>query len=76
MSFGGILIGFILGWLYALLILLTIPFVFAGMGAFIAVQMKSAQVTKENYSNAGATSEQALSSVKTVYSLSGQEHEI
>lgn len=75
MSIGGIAVGFYIGWLYSLYILLTVPLVFAGMGAFVAVQMKSAQVTKQNYANAGAMSEQALSSIKTVYSLSGQAHE-
>lgn len=75
MFIGGILIGFIIGWLYSLYVLLTVPIVFAGMGAFVAVQLKISQVTKKNYANAGALSEQALSSIKTVFSLNGQEHE-
>jgi len=75
MSVGGVVIGFILGWLYSIYILLTLPIMFIGMGAFITVIMKQAVVTKVSYANAGATSEQALSAIKTVFSLNGQEHE-
>lgn len=75
MALGGVVIGFILGWLYSLYILLTLPIMFIGMGAFISVIMKQAEVTKVSYANAGATSEQALSAIKTVFSLNGQEHE-
>ena len=75
MSIGGVVIGFILGWLYSLYILLTLPIMFIGMGAFVTVIMKSAEVTKVSYANAGATAEQALSGIKTVLSLNGQEHE-
>ena len=42
MALGGVVIGFILGWLYSLYILLTLPIMFIGMGAFVSVIMKQA----------------------------------
>lgn len=71
LTLGGISVGLYLGYLYTLFVLFTIPFVFTGMGAFIYIKAKSDKVTKENYMDAGATAEEALSSIKTVYSLSG-----
>lgn len=76
MSLSGFFIGFFYGWKYSLYILLSLPVMFIGMGIFMSIIQKSATVTKESYAQAGQIAEQCLNSVKTVYSLNGQEHEL
>ena len=45
MTVTGLLVGLIYGWLYSVLILITIPFMFFGMGLFVAAITKTAEVT-------------------------------
>ena len=76
LTFSGLAIGFIYGWLYALSLLVTIPIMFIGGSGFVMFEEKKIQKAKDNYADAGAVSEQALGAVKTVKSLNGEEHEI
>ena len=76
LSFSGLFIGFFYGWLYSLSILVTMPVMFKGASGFISFEQQKAQKVKENYADAGAVSEQALSAIKTVKSLNGEEHEV
>lgn len=72
----GMLIGLFIGWKYTLFLLLTLPFMIAGMVVFIVFSMKEQSVAKESYIQAGGLSEQSLSQIKTVQSLNGQAHEL
>ena len=76
LTFSGLAIGFVYGWLYALCLLVTVPIMFVGGSGFVTFEEEKVQKTKENYADAGAVSEQALSAIKTVKSLNGEEHEI
>jgi ATP-binding cassette subfamily B (MDR/TAP) protein 1 len=76
MGIGGVAVGFIIGWLYSIYMTLTLPIMFIGMGAFVYFIMKQASVTKDSYAKAGAIAEQAVSAVKTVMSLNGEDHEV
>ena len=76
LSFSGLAIGFIYGWLYSLCLLVTMPILFIGGSGFMSFEQEKAQKAKENYADAGAVSEQALGAIKTVKSLNGEEHEV
>lgn len=76
MGLAGVTAGFATAWLYSLYITLTLPIMILGMGAFVLVIMKQSAITKDSYAKAGANAEQALSAIKTVMSLNGEEFEV
>ena len=76
MTFAGFLVGYINGWWYSLIVTMSFPIQAIGMIAFVVVMQKESSITKTNYQDAGAKSEQCLSSIKTVKALAGEEHEI
>lgn len=75
MSISGVVIGFVKGWWYALIVLLGFPIMMIGMISFLVVMQKESVVTKQNYEISGACSEQCFGAIKTVKSLNGEEHE-
>jgi len=67
----GVAVGFYYGWLYAIVITVSVPLMFMGMGTFIYVMTKSSEVQRTSYAKAGAISEQLFESILTVFSLNG-----
>lgn len=76
MTLSGFLIGFIYGWWYALIVVLSFPIIMIGMVLFIVVMAKESKVTKESYEKAGGCAEQAFHAIKTVKILGGEQHEL
>jgi ATP-binding cassette subfamily B (MDR/TAP) protein 1 len=72
----GFIVGYTRGWLYSLIVTVTFPIILTGMVAYVLINQRESKVTKGAYESAGATSEQALSAIKTVKSLCGEEHEL
>lgn len=75
-AISGIVIGFIKGWLLTIFVLLLTPIMFFGMFFFIKAVQKSEEIQRTSYSNAGSTSDECFTYIKTVKSLNGEEHEI
>ena len=71
----GFLVGYIQGWWYSVIVTLTFPLITFGMVIFVIVNQKEAKLSKDAYERSGAFSEQCLSSIKTVKSLCGEDHE-
>ena len=74
--FGGIIIGFIKGWLLTLFILCLTPVMFLAMYFYVSSIMKMEQIGRESYGEAGSVTDECFTFIKTVKSLSGEEHEI
>lgn len=74
--FGGICVAFIKGWLMTLLMLAMTPLLFVAMFFFIRSIMQSEVISRESYGEAGAVTDECFTFIKTVKSLSGEEHEI
>ena len=75
MAISGFIIGFVNGWWFALIVLMSFPVQMIGMMVYMVVMMKESKVTKENYEEAGGLSEQSFGSIKTVKILVGETHE-
>jgi ATP-binding cassette subfamily B (MDR/TAP) protein 1 len=75
-AISGIVIGFVKGWLLTLFVLLLIPIAFFGMFFFIKAIQKSEEIQRTSYAQAGSTSDECFTFIKTVKSLNGEEHEI
>lgn len=73
---GGILVAFIRGWLLTLYILALCPLAFGCLAFFIYAVRKREQVSRESYGEAGAITDECFTFLKTIKSLSGEEHEI
>lgn len=76
LSIAGLAVGFGYGWLFALIILLTIPISFIGIFCFLMVNSKAAKVETKNYEKASSISNEAFENISTVYTLNGQSHEL
>jgi len=73
--FGGLVIGFTQGWEMALVLMASLP-ILAGAGAWMAINLASLTTIGEKaYRGGGGVAEQAISGVRTVQSLSGEERE-
>lgn len=71
----GFIIAFIKGWLMALVIICSLPAI--GLGGYFymyTITNQDKQLQKE-YSNAGGRAEQAMSAIKTVKMLNGEQYE-
>jgi len=75
-AISGIVIGFVKGWLLTIFVLLLTPIMFFGMFFFIKAIQKSEEIQRSSYANAGSTSDECFTYIKTVKSLNGEEHEI
>ena len=76
LAFSGFIIGFIVGWLYSIFIILLTPLILIGMAFFVFFLKKAEKAQKEGYSEAGSVTDQAFTYIKTVKTLNGEEHEI
>jgi len=73
--FGGLVIGFTQGWEMALVLMCSLP-ILAGAGAWMAINLASLTTIGEKaYRGAGGVAEQAISGIRTVQSLSGEDRE-
>lgn len=73
---GSLIIGFINGWKYTGLLLLSIPFLFLGLAGYAKAVASQAKKVKPSYDKAGAISSEILADISTVQSLNGEEHEL
>ena len=76
MSLGGFVIGFYKGWLVSVIIFFIIPVMGVAVFFMNIYSGKSDQMEREAYSKAGSISNQAFEYIRTVKSLTGEEHEI
>lgn len=73
MFIAGFIIAFTKGWLMTLVSLATLPAI--GFGGYLyatAIARKNTELQKE-YSEAGGKAQQAISSIKTVKALNGEQ---
>jgi ATP-binding cassette subfamily B (MDR/TAP) protein 1 len=75
MTFSAFFIGFLRGWQLALVMLGSLPLLSICMFFFVWTITSMNQLTTKLYSECGAKAEEALSSIKTVKSLRGEEYE-
>ncbi len=73
--FGGIILGFIYGWLYAIVIVALSPLLVIGMSIFILFEQKSIESKNKHYSKAGGITDSAFNFIKNIKSLNGEDHE-
>jgi ATP-binding cassette subfamily B (MDR/TAP) protein 1 len=76
MMAAGLTIGFVYGWWFALIVLLTVPVSMIGLMVFITSLGTKEEKVKGAYESAAGLSEQALMSIRTVKTLVGEEHEL
>lgn len=74
--FGGILVSFIQGYILTLILLALTPLMFFFMYLFMKFIQKTEQYQRKHYSRASSISNEALTYIKSVKSLNGEEHEI
>ncbi|OCT75761.1 ATP-binding cassette sub-family B member 5 isoform X2 [Xenopus laevis] len=72
----GILIGLIMGWKLALVILATSPVVALSSAMFARIMASLTTMELTAYAKAGAVAQEVLSSIRTVVAFGGQEKEI
>ena len=72
----GFIIGFIKGWQLTLVLASFLPILSIVGSLFIFGMQKLTKINNESYGKAGAVSEEALSAIRTVCSLVGQEKEV
>ena len=73
---GGFTVGFSKGWELSLIMLLNIPLVFIGGSLYMWSVQKATKKNLEAYEKSGGIAEQALSAIKTVVALCGEEKEV
>ena len=73
---GGIIVGFIKGWLLALILLAVMIPASIAAGLFGWAVQKSVKATNEAYEKGGGLVEQALTAIRTVFGLGGEEKEL
>jgi len=72
---GGLCIGFTQSWEMSLVLMGSLP-ILAGAGGWMAVNLSSlTSMSEKAYRGAGGVAEQAISGIRTVQSLSGEERE-
>jgi len=76
MLISGFIIGYIFGWQLALVLTSITPLLAITGTAFVYSVQKQTNFTSKSYADAGAISEEALNSIKTITSLNGQEKEL
>ena len=64
--FGGIIIGFIKGYIFTFIILAVSPIIFLSMYVFIKNELKGLQIFKDAYAQAGAISDETFIFIKNV----------
>ena len=70
----GFIIAFIKGWLMALVIIGSLPAIaLSGYFYMLSVASQDKQLQKD-YASAGGRAEQAMSAIKTVKMLNGEQH--
>lgn len=74
--FGGVLISFIKGYILTFILLALTPLMFLFMYFFIRFIQKTEKFQKKHYAKASSISNEAITYIKTVKSLNGEEHEI
>ena len=76
MTVSGLVLGFVRGWWYSLIVTLLTPLVIVGMVIFVRSLGKEYAEVQKSYEQAGSVAEQALSSIRTVKTLNGEQHEL
>lgn len=76
MTISGLVLGFVRGWWYSLIVTLLTPLVIVGMVIFVRSLGKEYAEIQKSYEQAGSASEQALSSIRTVKTLNGEQYEL
>ena len=71
----GFVFAFISGWLMSLVVLAVIPALIISGFFYISIVSNKDEVEQKNYSEAGGRAEQAISSIKTIKQLNGQQFE-
>lgn len=78
MSFGSLLAGFIIafvkGWIMAFVIISVLPAIGLGGYAYMTVVAMQDKQMQKDYASAGGRAEQAISAVKTVKMLNGEQY--
>lgn len=72
----GIILAFTYAVVYALCMLVFLPFIMAAMTSLVWSIGQGMILSKSSYVDAGAISEQCIGGLRTVKSLNGEEHEI
>ena len=72
----GFAIGFSKGWQLSLMMLVNLPVIFIGGSFYVWAIQKSTKKNLEAYEKSGGVAEQALTAIKTVVALSGEEKEV
>lgn len=72
----GLVVGFINGWKYAGLLLLSLPLMLWGLAGYSKSVVNSAQKIKMSSKKAGLICQETFETIKTVQSLNGEEHEL
>ena len=76
MAIVGLAIGILIGWSYSLLIYALLPLMAIGIIIFGFVLAKQQAEQEKIYSEAGASSDQSFTFIKTIKSLRGEDHEL
>lgn len=75
MFIAGFVIAFVYGWLMTLVVLCTLPFIAIGGALYAAATEKKDKSQEKDYAEAGGYVEQALTAIKTVKQLNGEQFE-
>ena len=75
MIFGGIIIGFVKGWLFSIIILGMAPFIMICMALFVKYELKGIKVFKDSYARAGGVSDESFTFIRNVKALTGEPHQ-
>lgn len=70
----GFVFAFITGWLMTLVILSTLPALAIAGGIYMSLVSSSEEVLAKGYAKAGGRVEQALSGIKTIKQLNGEQY--
>ena len=75
MIIAGFIFSFITGWLMTFVVFATLPALGISGYFYMKVIGEKDQVSKKKYHKAGGRAEQAISSIKTVKQLNGEDYE-
>lgn len=74
LAISGLIVSFISGWLMALVVLAIMPLIIFTMFLYMKNVQSKSKRDEQSYSNAGGRAEQALSSIKTIKTLNGEQY--
>ncbi len=76
MTIGGFIVGYVTGWEMSLVCTAALPAISIGMFIFLIVMQSKTSATSAIYDKAGGIAEEALTAMKTVKSLRGEDYEL